>query len=81
MKAKKAKLKDLLSSVGGRTGRYADELGCRTRALTRRVGPKRGGIALGVIATAVGLRYLLRFLKTRKAEAKREPDAWAPVYG
>ena len=82
MKSKKAKLKHLLHSVGDRTGRYANELGCRTRALTRRVGPKRGGIALGVLATAVGLRYLVRFLKTRRAEQKSDVEtAWAPVYG
>lgn len=84
MRHKKSKLHHMLNSAGDTTARYADRLGCRTRALTRRVGPKRGSIALGVLATAVGLRYLVRFLKMRQAEANRTRDArdaWAPVYG
>jgi len=81
MRHKKSKLHHMLHHAGDTTARYADRLGCRTRALTRRVGPKRGSIALGVLATAVGLRYLVRFLKMRHAQQPQARDAWSPIYG
>ena len=84
MRHKKTKLQHMLSHAGDTTARYADRIGCRTRALSRRVGPKRGGVALGVLATAIGLRYLVRFLKMRREEERRRPARdvdWAPTYG
>ena len=64
-----AKLKDVLGSVGETTTSYASRIGCRTSALARRVGPKRGGIALGVLAIAIGTPFLIRWLKARNADA------------
>ena len=68
------RLKDVLSSVGETTAGYANRVGGRTSALAHRVGPKRGSVALGVLATAIGLRYLVRFLKARSAATHREGD-------
>ena len=47
---------------------YARRAGGEATALARRVGPKRGLIALGTIAAAVGTSYVVRYLKRRNAE-------------
>jgi hypothetical protein len=66
------KLKDILSDLGDTSSRYARDVSCRTRALSRRVGPKRGGIALGLLAAAIGTRFLVRFLKNRSQRIESE---------
>jgi hypothetical protein len=68
------KLKDMLSDLGDTSSRYARDVSCRTRALSRRVGPKRGGIALGLIAAAIGTRFLVRFLKARSERMEAEEE-------
>jgi hypothetical protein len=65
-----AKLKDVLSSVGENTACYAEWVGDRTSALARRVGPKRGGIALGVLAVAVATPFVVRYVRARNAEGE-----------
>src|SRR5690606_41381575 len=70
-----AKLKDMLEDVGGSTAYYANRIGCRTSALARRVGPKRGGIALGVLAAVIGLPLLIRYFKHRNERLDAELDA------
>lgn len=52
-------LKDKLSV----TGDYA-----------KRIGPKRGLVALAVIASAVGASILVRYLKGRRAQSERFVD-------
>lgn len=71
----KAKIKDMLEDVGGSTAYYANRIGCRTSALARRVGPKRGGIALGVLAAVIGVPLLVRYFKRRNAQLDMELDA------
>ena len=63
------KLKDVLSSVAENTACYAADFGERTSALARRVGPKRGGIALGVLVVAVATPFVIRAIRARNAEA------------
>jgi hypothetical protein len=63
-------VKDVLGTVGTRSACYARRVGDSTSALARRVGPRRGGIALGLIAAGVGTAFLVRFLRARKAAAE-----------
>lgn len=70
-----AKLKDMLEDVGGSTAYYANQIGCRTSALARRVGPRRGGIALGILATAIAVPLLVRYFKRRNVQIEMELDA------
>jgi hypothetical protein len=65
-----AKLKDVLSAVGDTTASYANTVSCRTRDLARTVGPKRGGIALGVLAVAIATPFVIRFLRARNADVE-----------
>jgi hypothetical protein len=65
-------VKDFMGDVGATSAGYARRLGCSTSALARRVGPKRGGIALGVIAAGIGAFFLVRFLRARAAAAEVE---------
>lgn len=62
-----AKLKDVLSAVGDTTASYASSVSCRTKDLARAVGPKRGGIALGVLAVAIATPFVIRYLRNRNA--------------
>ena len=64
-----AKLKDVLSAVGDTTASYASSVSCRTKDLARAVGPKRGGIALGVLAVAIATPFVIRYLRARREEA------------
>jgi hypothetical protein len=73
-----AKVKDILWSVGENTACYAGWVGDRTSALARRVGPKRGGIALGVVAAAVATPFVIRYVRSRKADAEHGHKAKAP---
>jgi hypothetical protein len=43
-------------------------VGCRTRDLAKAVGPKRGGIALGVLAVAIATPFVIRYFRNRNAE-------------
>lgn len=70
-----AKIKDVFEDLGGNTAYYANRIGCRTSALARRVGPKRGGIALGVLAAVIGLPLLIRYFKHRNERLDAELDA------
>lgn len=63
-------VKDVLGSVGTRSVCYARRVGNSTSALARRVGPRRGVIALGLIAAGVGAAFLVRFLRARKGAAE-----------
>lgn len=65
-------VKDAFDSVRCTTGRYTRRVGRSTSALARRVGPVRGGIALGVIAAAIGLPFLIRYLRARRAELEAQ---------
>ena len=71
-------LKDTFSTVGETTSDYAKRLGCSTRALARRVGPKRGIAALVLLAAGVGTAFLVRFLRNRREEMV---DVEEPVEG
>lgn len=62
------KIKDVLGVVGSNSARYANAIGCRTSALARTIGPKRGGIALGVIAAAIAVPFLVRAIKARRVD-------------
>jgi hypothetical protein len=72
-------LKDTFSTVGETTSDYARRLGCSTRALARRVGPKRGIAALVILAAGVGAAFLVRFLRNRRDEMEGETEE--PVEG
>jgi hypothetical protein len=63
----RATIKDVLGSIGSNTRTYATRVGGRTSALARRVGPTRGGIALGVLALLIGLPFVVRYLRARNA--------------
>lgn len=63
-------VKDVLGSVRTTSACYARRVGDSTSALARRVGPRRGGIALGVIAAGVGAAFLVRYLRARRAAAE-----------
>lgn len=63
-----AKLKDVLSTVGDTTATYANAVGSRTKDLAKSVGPKRGGIALGVLAVVIATPFIIRFLRARRAD-------------
>ena len=67
-----AKVKDTIWSVGENTRDYASRVGCATSDLAHRVGWKRGGIALGAIAVAVAVPFIVRFLRSRRAETEGE---------
>ena len=71
-------LKDTFSTVGETTSDYAKRLGCSTRALARRIGPKRGITALVLLAAGVGTAFLVRFLRNRREEMV---DVEEPVEG
>jgi len=71
-------LKDTFSTVGETTSDYARRLGCSTRALARRVGPKRGIAALVILAAGVGTAFLVRFLRNRRDEMEEVEE---PVEG
>ena len=64
-----AKLKDVLSAVGDTTATYASSVSCRTKDLARAIGPKRGGIALGVLAVAIATPFVIRYLRSRREDA------------
>jgi hypothetical protein len=64
------RLKDSVSS-------FAETVVARATALARRVGPKRGIVALGVVAVAVGASVVVRYFKQRGAE----PDIENPSGG
>ena len=66
------KIKDVLGVVGTNTGKYASRIGCRTSAIARTVGPKRGAIALGVLATVIAVPFVVRFVKARRADAESD---------
>ena len=72
-------VKDFMGDVGATSAGYARRLGCSTSALARRVGPKRGAIALGVLAGGVGAFFLVRYLLARKATAEEMPSE-EPLY-
>ncbi|HEY5947677.1 MAG TPA: hypothetical protein VIV40_19370 [Kofleriaceae bacterium] len=76
-----AKLKDVLSSVGGTSASYANSVASRTKDLARTIGPKRGGIALGVLAVAVAAPFLIRFLKARNADLDAREEELEPRAG
>jgi hypothetical protein len=63
-------VKNRLDSVRCTTRGYARRVGRSTSALARSVGPRRGGIALGLIAAAIGVPFLVRYLRARRAEAQ-----------
>jgi hypothetical protein len=63
-------VKDVLGSVRCTTRSYARRVGRSTSALARSVGPRRGGIALGLIAAAIGVPFVVRYLRARRAEAR-----------
>jgi hypothetical protein len=63
-------VKDKLGSVSCTSRSYARRIGRSTSALARSVGPRRGGIALGLIAAAIGVPFLVRYLRARRAEAR-----------
>ena len=69
--------KDVLRSAGCSTASYAKTVGGHTSALARSVGPKRGGIALGVLAIAIGTPFLIRYLRARNADLRQDADARA----
>jgi hypothetical protein len=69
-----AKIKDVLEVVGSNSASYASRIGCRTSALARRVGPKRGGIALGVLAVAIAAPFIVRAIRARRAEREVNID-------
>jgi hypothetical protein len=73
-------VKDFFGDVGATSAGYARRLGCSTSALARRVGPKRGAIALGVLGAGVGAFFLVRFLLARKAAAAAEMPSEEPLY-
>ena len=73
-----AKLKDVLSNVGDNASSYAHSARCRTRKLAREVGPKRGGIALGVLAVAIATPFVIRFLRSRRLEFEEQEQELAP---
>jgi len=73
-------VKDFFGDVGTTSAGYARRLGCSTSALARRVGPKRGAIALGVIAAGVGGYFLARFLLARRAAAAEVAPSEEPLY-
>jgi hypothetical protein len=74
-------VKDKLDSVRCTSRGYARRVGRSTSALARSVGSRRGGIALGLIAAAVGVPFLIRYLRARRAEAQAQDleDADADV--
>lgn len=72
-------VKDFVGDVGATSAGYARRLGGSTRALARSVGPKRGAIALGVLATGIGAFFLVRYLLARKAAVEAAP-AEEPLY-
>lgn len=63
-------VKDKLGSVRCTSRGYARRVGRSTSALARSVGPRRGGIALGLIAAAIGVPFVVRYLRARRAEAR-----------
>jgi hypothetical protein len=65
-------VKDGFGSLLCTTRHYGRRVGRSTSALARRVGPRRGGIALGLIAAAVGIPFLVRYLRSRRAEAEAQ---------
>jgi hypothetical protein len=72
----KSRLKDILHDVSDHSAAYRDRLGCRTREVARRVGPRRGGIALSILAAAIGLPILIRYLKARREEMEIEVEEY-----
>ena len=72
----KSRFKDILHDVSDTSAVYRDRLGCRTRELARTVGPRRGGIALTVLAAAIGVPLLLRFLRHRREEMEIEVEEY-----
>jgi len=73
-------VKDFFGDVGATSAGYARRLGCSTSALARRVGPKRGAIALGVIAAGIGGFFLARYLLARRAAAAEQMPSEEPLY-
>jgi hypothetical protein len=63
-------VKHILGSATCTTKSYARRVGRSTSALARSLGPRRGGIALGVIAAAIGVPFVVRYLRARRAEAQ-----------
>jgi hypothetical protein len=73
-------LKGTFSTVGETTTGYARRFGCSTRALARRIGPRRGIAALVILAAGVGTAFLVRYLRNRRDEMELE-DLEEPVEG
>jgi len=74
-------LKDTFSTVGETTSDYAKRLGCSTKALARRIGPKRGIAALVLLAAGVGTAFLVRYLRNRRDEMMIEEELEEPMEG
>jgi hypothetical protein len=62
----------MFGAFGDNAAHYAHQMRCRSSALAHDIGPRRGGIALGVLAAAIGLPFLIRFLKNRNIERELE---------
>jgi len=72
-------VKDFMGDVGATSAGYARRLGSSTSGLARSVGPKRGAIALGILAAGVGGFFLARYLLAKRAAAAvAEPETPAP---
>ena len=69
-----ARIKDVLGDFGSNTADYASRLRCRTSALARDIGPKRGGIALGVLAGMIALPFIVRAIRSRRMERAGEGE-------
>lgn len=72
-------LKDTFASIGDTTSHYAKRVGTGSAALARRVGPKRGILALAVLAAAVGTAFVVRYFVTTEAATDEESFGGAPT--
>lgn len=71
----------MLDSLKDSVSSFSHTVADRSSALARRVGPKRGVIALGVIAAAIGASFVARYLKRRSAARTAEPAMENPSGG
>ena len=64
---------------GGKAADFGKDVGKRTSALAHRVGPKRGAIALGIVAAAIATPFIIRYVRARRArqESLIGPDGEA----
>src|SRR5262245_54424776 len=56
------------TAVGETTSDYAKRLACGASALARRVGPKRGIVALLIVSAGIGTAFVVRHLRSRRLE-------------